>query len=402
MNIRKSFSRAPESRLVRRFPPYVFARVNAEKLEARRQGLDVVDLGMGNPDGMPSPHIIEKLKEVLKDRKAHGYSASKGIPAFLKAVSRWYERRFGVLLDPAREIIAAIGSKEGLSHLGLALFDRGDKVLAPDPTYPIHHSTVLIAGGTLQRFPLMNNEEKFMKNLDRAYRSGRKKPKALILSFPHNPTTTCMSREFFREIVAWAGKRGVWVIHDFAYADIAFDGYEPPSFLSVEGAKEIGVEFFSLSKSYDMAGWRVGFAAGNAKIIEALAKLKSYMDYGIFTPVQVAAIAALDSPPEIARERALRYQERRDVLVEGLNRMGWKVDKPKATMYVWAPLPDKFKHISALDFSVRLLRECAVAVSPGSGFGPRGEGFVRFALVENKDRIRQALRAIRKWLVGST
>lgn len=387
-----------ESKLIKSFPPYVFARVNSEMLAARRRGVDVIYFGMGNPDG-PTPQAVrDKLIEVMSNKKTHGYSTSKGIPGLHKAIAKWYERRYYVPIDPATESVVTIGSKEGLSHLGLAVLNRGDQVMVPNPTYPIHHYGVIIAGGRLVTIPLLTDPDKFIKALESTWRKSRPKPKMLILNFPHNPTAACVEEGFFEGVVDWAKRRQVLVVHDLAYADIVFDGYKAPSFLAVKGAKDVGVEFFSLSKSYNMAGWRVGFCVGNAKVVASLARIKSYMDYGIFTPMQVAAITALNGPDAELTARAKIYEERRDLMVEGLNKMGWPVEKPRAGMYLWAPLPPKFKKWSALDFSMTLLKETAVAVSPGTGFGSAGEGFVRFALVENKDRSRQALRNMRKLL----
>lgn len=385
-----------EANLIKKFPPYLFARLNAEKLAARHKGEDVIDFSMGNPDNPTPQPVVDKLIEVVQDKKSHRYSTSKGIPAFLRAVSRWYERKYGVSIDPKTEAVSAIGSKEGLAHLGLAVINRGDKVITPTPTYPIHHYSVIIAGGTLVPISILEGPEAFLRNLSKAYSKARPKPKILIINFPHNPTTVCVEADFFKDIVKWAKKNQVLVVHDLAYADIVFDGYKSPSFLATPGAKDIGVESFTLSKSYNMAGWRVGFIAGNPKVIASLAKIKSYMDYGIFTPIQVAAITALDSPEENLRKLAAVYQERRDIMADGMNKMGWPVEKPKAAMYLWAKIPQKYAKMNSLDFSMKLLKEAAVSISPGSGFGSLGEGYVRIALVENKDRIRQALRNIKK------
>ncbi len=385
-----------EAKLIKKFPPYLFARLNAEKLAARQKGVDVIDFGMGNPDGATPEPVVRKLIEVIQDKKAHRYSTSKGIPAFLRAVSRWYERKYGVSVDPRTEAVSVIGSKEGLAHLGLAVINRGDKVLVPNPTYPIHQYSVVIAGGTLVTVPILPTPEAFMRNLEKTFSKARLKPKILIINFPHNPTTLCVEPEFFRDIVKWAKKNQVMVIHDLAYADITFDGYKSPSFLATKGAKDVGIEIFTLSKSYNMAGWRIGFAAGNPKVIASLAKIKSYMDYGIFTPIQVAAITALDSPEENLRRLAAVYEERRNIMVEGMNKMGWPIEKPRAAMYLWAKIPERYAQMNALDFSIKLLTEAEVAVSPGTGFGTLGEGYVRMALVENKDRIRQALRNMKK------
>jgi alanine-synthesizing transaminase len=385
-----------ESKLIKNFPPYIFARLTAERLAARQKGIDVIDFTMGNPDSPTPQPIVDKLIEVVRDKKSHRYSTSKGIPALLKAVSRWYDRKYGVSIDPKTEAVSIIGSKEGLAHLGLAVINRGDQVFVPDPTYPIHQYSVMIAGGKLVKIPVLGGPEDFLKRLEKATAKRGAKPKMLIINFPHNPTTICVEAAFFTEIVKWAKRHQVMVVHDLAYADIVFDDYKSPSFLATKGAKDIGVETFTLSKSYNMAGWRIGFCAGNQKVIASLARIKSYMDYGIFTPIQVAAITALDSPEDNLRKLAALYQERRDVMVEGLNAMGWPVDRPKAAMYLWAKIPQRFAHMNSFDFAMRLLKEAEAAVSPGTGFGKLGEGYVRIALVENKDRIRQALRNIKK------
>ncbi|HVZ81071.1 MAG TPA: aminotransferase class I/II-fold pyridoxal phosphate-dependent enzyme [bacterium] len=385
-----------EANLIKKFPPYLFARLNAEKLAARQKGIDVIDFGMGNPDNPTPRPIVDKLIEVVQDKKSHRYSTSKGIPAFLKAVSRWYDRKYGVPINPYTEAVSVIGSKEGLAHLGLAVINPGDKVLVPNPTYPIHHYSVIIAGGSLVTIPILDGPEAFLRHVDKAYSKSTPKPKILIINFPHNPTTISIEPEFFKDVVKWAKKKQVLVVHDLAYADIVFDGYKSPSFLATPGAKDVGIEIFTMSKSYNMAGWRIGFAAGNPKVIASLAKIKSYMDYGIFTPIQVAAITALDSPEENLRKLAAVYQERRDIMVEGMNRMGWPIEKPRAAMYLWAKIPQKFGKLNSMDFAMKLLKEAEVAVSPGTGFGSLGEGYIRMALVENKDRIRQALRNMKK------
>jgi Aspartate/tyrosine/aromatic aminotransferase len=387
---------------VQKLPKYVFAMVNELKMKLRREGEDIVDLGMGNPDLPPAPHIIEKLCEVARRDNVHGYSASKGIPRLRKAICDFYQRNYGVELNPETEAIMTIGAKEGYSHLILAMVEPGDSVMVPNPTYPIHYYAPIIAGGDAISIPInlegkQNFEEYFLKSIHDTLKASFKKPKALVLSFPHNPTTLCVSLEFFREIVRWARREEVWVIHDFAYADLGFDGYKPPSILQVEGAKDIAVEIYSMSKGFSMAGWRVAFVLGNEILIKNFAHLKSYLDYGVFTPIQVASIIALDSPYEIVEKNRDVYQRRRDVLVEGLNRIGWTVEKPKASMFVWAKIPD-WVGMSSLDFSLFLLKEAKVAVSPGIGFGEYGEGYVRFALVENEHRIRQAVRGIKKAL----
>jgi len=387
---------------VRKLPKYVFAMVNELKMKLRREGEDIVDLGMGNPDLPPAPHIIEKLCEVARRDNVHGYSSSRGIPRLRKAICDFYQRNYGVELNPETEAILTIGAKEGYSHLILAMVEPGDSVMVPNPTYPIHYYAPIIAGGDAISIPInleekQNFEEYFLKSIHDTLKASFKKPKALVLSFPHNPTTLCVSLEFFKEIVRWAKREEVWVIHDFAYADLGFDGYKPPSILQVEGAKDIAVEIYSMSKGFSMAGWRVAFVLGNEILINNLAHLKSYLDYGVFTPIQVASIIALESPYEIVEKVRDVYQKRRDVLVEGLNRIGWPVEKPKASMFVWAKIPE-WVGMNSLDFSLFLLKEAKVAVSPGIGFGEYGEGYVRFALVENEHRIRQAVRGIKKAL----
>jgi alanine-synthesizing transaminase len=387
---------------VQKLPKYVFAMVNELKMKLRREGEDIVDLGMGNPDLPPAPHIIEKLCEVARRDNVHGYSSSKGIPRLRKAICDFYQRNYGVELNPETEAILTIGAKEGYSHLILAMVEPGDSVMVPNPTYPIHYYAPIIAGGDAISIPInledkQNFEEYFLKSIHDTLKASFKKPKALVLSFPHNPTTLCVSLEFFKEIVRWAKREEVWVIHDFAYADLGFDGYKPPSILQVEGAKDIAVEIYSMSKGFSMAGWRVAFVLGNEILINNLAHLKSYLDYGVFTPIQVASIIALESPYEIVEKVRDVYQRRRDVLVEGLNRIGWPVEKPKASMFVWAKIPE-WVGMNSLDFSLFLLKEAKVAVSPGIGFGEYGEGYVRFALVENEHRIRQAVRGIKKAL----
>ena len=385
------------SKRLDRLPPYLFGTLNELKLKLRQQGEDVIDLAMGNPDSPPAPHIAEKLREVTLDSKAHRYSASKGIPNLRKAICRHYQKRFEVELDWETEAIGVIGSKEGLAHLSLALLDEGDTALVPNPTYPIHIYSVVIAGGNVITIPL-SQEENFVPQMDRIARELWPKPKVMILNFPHNPTTAVVDLSFLEQVVEFARQEDILVVHDFAYSDIVFDGYRAPSIMQIKGAKEVAVEFFTMSKSYSMAGWRIGFCVGNSKVIEALAKIKGYYDYGIFTPVQVAAITALDGPQDCVRETAERYQQRRDVLVEGLDRIGWPLTKPKATMFVWAPIPDKYRQMGSMKFAAKLLEEAKVAVTPGVGFGDRGEGYVRVALVENEHRIRQAVRNIKRCL----
>jgi alanine-synthesizing transaminase len=385
-----------QSDLIKQFPPYIFATLNAERLAARQKGIDVIDFTMGNPDSPTPQPIVEKLVEVLRDKKSHRYSSSKGIPAFLKGVSRWYERKYGVSVDPKNEVVSVIGSKEGLAHLGLAVLNRGDKVLVPNPAYPIHFYGVIIAGGKLIQIPVLDGPEAFFNGIVKATAKSRPRPKMLIMNFPQNPTTVSVEKPFFVEVVKWAKKNQVMVVHDLAYADIVFDGYQSPSFLSVPGAKDVGIEVFTFSKSFNMAGWRVGFAAGNPKVIASLTRIKSYMDYGIFLPIQVAAITALDTPDNELFRLAQLYQERRNVMAEGMNQMGWPIVKPRASMYLWAKIPPKYEKMKSVDFAMMLLKEAETAVSPGTGFGSLGEGYVRIALVENKNRIRQALRNMKK------
>ena len=385
------------SKHMERIPPYMFARINQMKLDARRAGKDVIDLGMGNPDRPTPPHVVEKLCEVAHDPKAHRYSASKGIPHLRRAITEWYGNRFGVELDPKTEAISVIGSKEGISHLFLAILDEGDMVIVPSPGYPIHYYSVVIAGGHLHTVPL-TVEKNFLPDLSQITQQVYPRPKILILSYPNNPTTQVVDLAFFEEVVEFAKREEILIVHDLAYSEICFDGYKAPSFLQAKGAKEVGIEFYSLSKTYNMAGWRVGFAVGNRNVIAALAKLKSYYDYGIFTPVQVAAIAAIKGDQSCVDELNQIYSRRRDVMVDGLNGMGWSVPRPKATMYVWAPIPEKFRQLGSMRFSEILLEESFVATSPGIGFGIFGEGYLRLSLVENERRIKQALRGIRKMM----
>ena len=379
---------------IKRLPPYIFSIIDELKLEARRRGDDIIDFGMGNPDQPPPPHIIAKICEAAQKSHNHRYSASRGISKLRQAIVDWYMRNYQVELDPETEAIVTIGSKEGISHLALALVGPGDLVMVPSPTYPIHTYGIIIANGDVVQVPL-NQGEDFLENMLRVFKALWPRPKAIILNFPHNPTTTCVELDFFEKIIAFAQENRIIVIHDFAYADLVFDNYKAPSMLEVKGAKEVGVEFFTLSKSYNMPGWRVGFAVGNGQIITALRRLKSYLDYGIFQPIQVAGIIALNSPREMVEEIRNTYQARRDVLVEGLNRVGWPVEKPKATMFLWAEIPAPYKKMGSLEFAKFLLKEAKVAVSPGIGFGENGEGYVRFALVENEHRTRQAIRGIK-------
>ena len=379
---------------IKRLPPYVFAIVNDLKSKARARGEDVIDLGMGNPDQETPKHIVDKLVEAARNPRNHRYSASKGITRLRKAVTTWYQTRYGVELDPESEAIATIGAKEGMAHLALAVLQPGDGALVPNPTYPIHSYSVVIADGDLRSVPLVPGED-FFARLQETARLAWPKAKLLILSFPHNPTTACVDRDFFVKVVDFAREHHLMVVHDFAYADFTFDGYKAPSFLEVPGAKDVGVEIFSLSKSYNMPGWRVGFVCGNSKMIHALARIKSYLDYGAFQPIQIAAIIALEGQQGCVTDIVELHRKRRDVLVNGLNKIGWKVEKPRGTMFVWAPIPEEFRSMGSLEFSKLLIQECKVAVSPGIGFGEYGDGHVRFALVENEQRIRQALRGLK-------
>ncbi|RMG53736.1 MAG: alanine transaminase [Acidobacteria bacterium] len=385
---------------IKRLPPYVFSVMNELKMRARRAGEDIVDLSMGNPDRPTPAPIVEKLIEAVGNPRNHRYSVSRGIYKLRLAITEWYRRRYGVDLDPESEAIVTMGAKEGIAHLVLGIVDRGDVVLCPDPTYPIHQYSVIIAGGDLRSVPLIPGED-FFTHLEEAFRQTWPKPKLLILSFPHNPTTEVVDLHFFQRVVDFAREHEILVIHDLAYADICFDGYRAPSFMQIPEAKKIGVEFFSLSKSYNMPGWRVGFCVGNAAMIAALARLKSYLDYGIFQPIQIAAIQALNGPQHVVQEICETYRRRRDVLIDGLTRIGWPIEKPRATMFVWGAIPSPFRHMGSLEFAKFLLREAKVAVSPGIGFGHYGDHYVRFALIENEHRIRQAVRGIRRALTRS-
>jgi len=383
-----------------RLPPYILAEVISLMQAARRAGEDVIDLGMGNPDLATPDHVVEKICEAARNPRNHRYSASKGVPNLRAAICEWYERRHQVELDPDREAIAVIGAKEGLSHFVLMTVGPGDVVLCPDPAYPIHQYSVIIAGGDLRHVPLTPDGD-LIANLDLAMSRTWPKPKLLILSFPHNPTTQVVDLAFFERVVAFAKEHDLMVLHDFAYAEVCFDGYKPPSILEVPGARDIAIEFVSLSKSHSMAGWRVGFACGNEEMIHALSRIKSYLDYGMPQAIQIGAISALRGPQDIVEENSAIYRERRDALIDGLGQPGegmWKVEKPLATMFVWAKIPEPFASLGSMEFSKRLIREAKVAVSPGLGFGQNGEGYVRFALVENKHRIRQAVRGIRRFL----
>jgi alanine-synthesizing transaminase len=380
-----------------RLPPYLFKVVDQLKIELRRQGEDIIDLGMGNPD-IPTPkHIVDKLVEAAQKPHNYRYSASAGIKKLRQAIADWYERRWDVEIDPDEEAIATIGAKEGLSHLVLATVSPGDVVFAPNPTYPIHPYSVIIAGGDLRSIPIAPDRN-FFEDLLTATKQTWPRAKMLIISFPHNPTTAVVDRAFFEKIVDFCRDHDMIVIHDFAYADVVFDGYRPPSLLQVPGARDIGVEFFSLSKSYSMPGWRVGFCAGNRDLISALRRIKSYLDYGMFQPIQIASIIALNGPDDCVREIVETYKERRDTLVDGLNRIGWPVEKPKGTMFVWAKIPETYRSMGSIEFAKMLMTKAKVAVSPGVGFGQYGDDYVRFALVENPHRINQALRGIKQVL----
>ncbi|MCU7847800.1 MAG: alanine transaminase [Candidatus Thiodiazotropha sp. (ex Lucinoma kastoroae)] len=383
-----------EFRRIKRLPPYVFAIVNELKAAARARGEDIIDFGMGNPDQPTPQHIVDKLCEVANRKDTHRYSMSKGIPRLRRAMSNWYKSRYDVDLDPESQVIATIGSKEGLAHLALACMGPGDSVLVPNPAYPIHPYGFIISGADVRHVPMVPGVN-FFDELVKSIKDSWPRPKMLVLNFPANPTTQCVDLEFFEKVVEIAKEYNIWVVHDLAYADIVFDGYIAPSILQVPGADEIAVEFFSLSKSYNMPGWRVGFMSGNKTLVAALARIKSYLDYGTFTPIQVAAIAALEGPQDVVKEICSMYQNRRDVLCDGLNNIGWHIEKPKATMFVWAPIPDIYKSLGSLEFSKKLLREAKVAVSPGIGFGEHGDDHVRFGLIENEHRTRQAVRGIR-------
>lgn len=381
---------------VHRLPPYVFAQVNELKMKMRHQGADIIDLGMGNPD-VPTPkHILDKLSEAAYRPGNSRYSASKGIKGLRKAIADWYQRRYSVYLDMDQECVVTMGAKEGLAHLALVMLTPGDVVLAPDPAYPIHPYASIIAGADVRRIPIGKGRD-FFEDMTVAVRHTWPKPKLLIINYPHNPTTECVDISFFQRIVDFAKENDLYVIHDLAYADFTFDGYEAPSFLQADGAKDVGVEFFSLTKSYSMAGMRVGFCCGNPDMVQALTRIKSYLDYGIYTPIQVAATQALNGDQECVKEIMDIYQDRRDALCEGLNRIGWEVTPPKATMFLWAEIPDEFKHLGSVEFSKLLLKEAEVAVSPGLGFGQYGDDHVRFAFVENRQRTNQAIRNLRKF-----
>jgi len=384
-------------RRIDNLPPYVFAEVTKKALEVRRAGIDIIDLGFGNPDIPSPPIVVDKLVEAARNPKNHRYSASRGLPNLRKAVADRYRRRFDVELDPETEIISTIGAKEGLSHLMWALVQPGDVALVPEPSYPIHIYAAVLSGADVQRVHLSTGDD-FFERLTEAYHNSWPRPRVIVTSFPHNPTTAIVGIDFFERLVAFAKENDTMLVHDFAYADIAYDGYEPPSLFQVPGAKDVGVELYTLSKSHSMAGWRVGFVVGNPEMVAALGKLKSYLDYGTFQPIQIASIIALNECDDYVPEVVSIYKRRRDILVDGLNRIGWEVDKPKATMFVWARIPEPYRHMDSLSFALFLLDTAKVAVSPGVGFGPSGEGYVRFALVENDQRIAQAVRGIRKAL----
>ena len=390
---RNQFSR------IQRLPPYVFNITGDMKRDARRRGEDIIDFGMGNPDGATPRHIVDKMIEAAQKPVTHRYSVSKGIPRLRRAIVNWYQTRYGVELDPDREAIVTIGSKEGISHLCLAILDSNDTVVVPNPSYPIHIYGPAIAGAHVVSVPI-HNQEQFLAELENLIPRMMPRPKALIVNFPSNPTTECVELPFLARLVEMAREYGFFLIHDLAYADIAFDGYRPPSVMQVPGAKDVAVEFFTLSKSYNMPGWRVGFMVGNPTLVAALGRLKSYFDYGTFTPIQVASILALEGPQECVAEICETYRRRRDVLVEGLNRIGWQVALPRATMFVWARIPEPFRHLRSLEFSKLLLTESRVAVSPGIVFGDYGDGHVRFSLIENEERTRQALRGMRPLLAA--
>jgi len=385
----KTFSR------IERLPPYVFNITGELKMAARRRGEDIIDMSMGNPDGATPQHIVDKLVEAASRPTTHGYSVSKGIPRLRKAITDWYARRYSVDLDPDAEAIVTIGSKEGLAHLMLATLDAGDTVLVPNPSYPIHIYGAVIAGANIRSVRMTPGVD-FFAELERAVSESIPKPKMMVLGFPSNPTAQCVDLPFFERVVALAKAHNILVVHDLAYADICFDGYQAPSIMQVPGARDVAVEFFTMSKSYNMAGWRIGFMVGNRDLVNALARIKSYHDYGTFTPLQVAAIAALDGPQDCVKEIVAKYQSRRDVLAKGLQEAGWDVEVPKASMYIWARIPEPYRALGSLEFAKRVLDSAKVAVSPGVGFGDHGDEYVRFALIENEQRTRQAVRGIKE------
>jgi alanine-synthesizing transaminase len=386
-----------EFRRITGLPPYVFTIIDGLKIEARRAGLDVIDLGFGNPD-IPSPELaVEKLAEAARNTRNHRYSASRGIPKLRLALADLYKRRFDVDLDPEREVITTIGAKEGFSHLMWVLLGPGDSALVPSPSYPIHIFAPLFAGASAREIP-MSTDGNFIERVREAYEYSWPKPRVIVLSFPHNPTTATVDLEFFQQVVDFAREREVVVVHDNAYAELGYDGFQPPSILQAEGAKECAVELYSLTKSFSMAGWRIAFLAGNAGVVQALAKLKSYLDYGTFQPIQIAATVTMNEAVDVPREVQAVYQRRRDVLIDGLHRMGWELPRPRGTMFAWAPIPEAYAEMGSVEFASMLVREAQVALSPGVGFGPGGEGYVRFALIENEQRTQQALRNLRRTL----
>ena len=380
---------------IKRLPPYVFNITNELKMAARRRGEDVIDLSMGNPDGPTPKHIVDKLVEATQRGDTHGYSVSKGIPRLRKAICEWYRRRYAIEFDPDAEAIVTIGSKEGLAHLMLATLDRGDTVLVPNPSYPIHIYGAIIAGADIRSVRMTPGVD-FFEELERAIRELIPKPKMLVLGFPSNPTAKCVDLPFFERVIALAREHGILVVHDLAYADITFDGYKAPSIMQVPGARDVAVEFFTMSKSYNMAGWRIGYMVGNRDLVHALARIKSYHDYGTFTPIQVASIIALEGPQECVEEIRKTYEKRRDVMVRGLREAGWQVESPKASMYVWAKIPDAYSALGSIGFTKRLLEDAKIAVAPGIGFGDYGDDHVRIALIENEHRLRQATRGVRE------
>ena len=382
---------------IKRLPPYVFNIVNDLKMQERRRGEDIIDFGMGNPDQPAPRHVIDKLVEASQRKDTHRYSVSRGIPRLRRAICRWYKQRYDVDLDPDSEAIVTLGSKEGLAHLAMAVVENGDMVLVPNPSYPIHPFGFIIAGADVRHVPIGPGID-FFAELENAVKNSWPRPKILLLNFPSNPTAQCVELPFFEKVVAFAREHDLWVVQDLAYADIVFDGYTAPSILQVSGAKDIAVEFFTLSKSYNMPGWRVGFMVGNPVLVHALGRLKSYLDYGMFTPIQIAAITALESDQQCVADIREMYRSRRDALCDGLNAAGWHVEKPRGTMFVWAPIPPRYRHLGSLEFAKKLLLEAKVAVSPGIGFGEYGDNHVRFALIENEHRTRQAIRGIRSLL----
>jgi alanine-synthesizing transaminase len=397
-----------EVRRITNLPPYVFSIINGLKIEARRAGADVIDLGFGNPD-IPSPQIaVDKLGESARNPRNHRYSLSRGLPKLREAIAGYYARTWGVEVDPETEVTNTIGSKEGFSHLMWVLLDRGDAAIVPSPSYPIHIYGPLFAGADLRQVPMRglshpsareNFAEDFFESLHTAYDVGWPKPRVLVISFPHNPTGATVDLPFMQKVVDFCRERDMIVVHDFAYADMGFDGYQPPSILQAEGAKECAVELYSMTKSFSMAGWRCAFMVGNAEVVQALVKLKSYLDYGAFQPIQIAATVTMNEAPDYPREVCATYQARRDALIDGLGRIGWDIPKPKGTMFVWAPIPEPYQELDSVEFCSMVVRDCAVALSPGAGFGPGGEGHVRFALIENEQRIAQGLRNLRRGLV---